>query len=55
MQNNDQLGSCDIEPRSNDNENSARLHQNKLHFKIENSFFKIVINLLTGMEHVLAK
>ncbi len=37
-------GSCDIEDWSNDAENSALHHRNKLHFKmhsIENSSFKL--------------
>ncbi len=39
-------GSCDTEDWSNDAENSALHHSNKLHFKIygmqlENSYFKL--------------
>ncbi len=39
-------GSCDTEDWSNEAENSASLHRNKLHFKIEfqieNSYFKLL-------------
>ncbi len=34
-------GSCDTEDWSNDAENSALHHRNKLHFKIESSYFKL--------------
>jgi len=34
-------GSYDTENLSNDAENSALHHSNKLHFKIENSYFKL--------------